>query len=191
MSAALVILPQVWATAEAGPASPVTERKGPHRLRLVGRMEAWGQQAAPAIVSRPLAEANERGNFAFYRKYTEAMLRRSLKMSLEVARVPSMMGQSMFRARVTSYKVRGFDDVVNFVADVDNCVAKLDQSQQHLIRRIGMQQYTHGEFAAMTGLSMRTVIRQYNEALDDLTRIFLRRRMMEPMMASHDPQAER
>ena len=201
MSAALVVLPQVWATVEtASCAYAPLGRKGPHRLRLVGSLAASAQQetipvAVPApppaaIPVRAPVEASERGNYAFYRKYTEAMLHRSMKMSLEVARVPSFMGRSMFRARITSYKIRGFDDVVNFVADIDNCVTKLEQGQQHLVRRIGMQQYTHGEVAAMTGTSLRTIIRRYNDALDDLTRMFLQRRMMEPMMSSHDPRCE-
>ncbi len=192
MSAA-VVLPQVWATAVPERELDVTKRKGPHRLHLVsrlGRVQASAQPVVSVVPLRPLVAAQERGNFAFYRKYTEGMLLRSMKMSLEAARVPSFMGRSMFRTQVTNYKVQGFDDVVNFVADVDNCVAKLEKGQQYLVRRIGMQQYTHGEAAAMTGVSLRTVIRRYNEALDDLTRMFLERKMMEPMMASHDPRCE-
>ncbi len=194
MSAAVVILPQVWATAESRRCSvEVTRKKGPHRLQLVSRLEQVRASAAPVrrvIPVRPLVDAQERGNFAFYRKYTEGMLLRSMRMSLEAARVPSFMGRAMFRTQVTNYKVQGFDDVVNFVADVDNCVAKLEEEQQRLVRRIGMQQYTLAEAAAMSGVSLRTVIRRYNEALDDLTRMFLERKMMEPLMASHDPRCE-
>lgn len=173
MSAAPVlfpaVLPQVWATAS----SPcgVSKRKGPQSLRLVRVPE-------PVVpVKRPVAT-----QFAFYRKYTEGMLRRYMKLSMESGRVPSMLGQEMFRGRVTSYKVRSFEDVVIFVHDVGSCVAKLDSGQQHLIRRIALQEHTQGETAAMLGLSLRTVVRRYAEALDELTRDFLAKRMLEPTM---------
>ncbi len=144
MSAALVILPVVWATE-----APVAER-----------------------VSVP--------ELAFYRKYTEGMLRRYMRLSMEAGRAPSLLGREMFRGKVTNYRVQGFDDVVIFVHDVEKCMAKLDDGQQHLIRRIALQEYTQGETATILGLSLRTVVRRYAEALDELTGIFLERRLLEP-----------
>jgi hypothetical protein len=55
-------------------------------------------------------------NLAFYRKYTEALLRRYVRMSLEAGRVPSLLGQEMFRAKVTHYRIASFEDVV--IADL-------------------------------------------------------------------------
>ncbi len=144
MSAALVILPVVWAT------------------------EA--REAVEAAVPE----------LAFYRKYTEGMLRRYMRLSMEAGRAPSLLGREMFRGKVTNYRVHGFDDVVIFVHDVDRCMAKLDEEQQHLIRRIALQEYTQGETATILGLSLRTVVRRYAEALDRLTGIFLERRLLEP-----------
>jgi hypothetical protein len=120
---------------------------------------------------------------AFYRKYTEAMLQRYVRMSMEFGKVPSLLGQEMFRGKVTSYRVESFEDVVIFLHDVDRCLKKLDAEQQHLISRIALQQYTLVETATLLGLRPRTVIRRYGQALDRLTRIFLMVKMLEPLKA--------
>jgi len=151
VSAAVLVLPQVWASL------PV----------LVESLHA-GEQKRPAP------------GMAFYRKYTEGMLRRYVAMSMEAGRVPSLLGKEMFRAKVTSYAVHSFEDVVIFVYDVEKCMAKLDWEQQLFIRRIAVQQYTQGEVAGMMGLSLRTVIRRYSDALDRLTRIFLEVKLLDP-----------
>ena len=59
---------------------------------------------------------------AFYRKYTEGLLRRYVRLSMEAGRAPSLLGREMFRGNVTNYSVQGFDDVVIFVHDVESCV---------------------------------------------------------------------
>ena len=64
-------------------------------------------------------------NLAFYRKYTEALLRRYVRMSLEAGRVPSLLGQEMFRAKVTHYRIASFEDVVIFLHDIEHCLAQL------------------------------------------------------------------
>ena len=89
----------------------------------------------------------------------------------------------MFRGKVTSYKVHGFDDVVIFVQDVERCLKGMTLAQQHLIERIALQGYTQGETAALLGISLRTIVRRYNAALDELTRLFLRRKMLRPLTA--------
>jgi hypothetical protein len=110
MSAAAVVLPFVWATAP---------------LLLVPR--------EPIRVSHePIAR-----EMAFYRKYTEGMLRRYLRMSMEAGKVPSLLGKEMFRGKVTSYRVESFEDSVIFVHDVERCLVRLDVRQQTLISRIG------------------------------------------------------
>ena len=214
MSAVLMVLPRVWARAEDGSAGepreatehrlqlvsrpagnslPVTERKLPHRLRLVqavGQMRAGAAQAAdgqaeaaahgPILLRRqPAAVAGV--SYEFYRQYTEAMLRRYVKLSMEAGRVPSMLGRELFRGHVSSHKVESFEDVSNFVIDVSRCLRTLDAGQQHLIRRIALEEYTHEETAAMLGMSLRTVIRRYREAVDRLTRVLLERGLMQPL----------
>jgi len=186
MSAALVILPRVWATADAsfsggrrlsltppagqsaGPEPWQLGRKGPRSLRLVSA-EAQPQPASPA----------PRPELAFYRKYTEAMLQRYLKLSLEAGRVPSLMGRELFRGDVSHCTVQGFDDVVIFVHDVGNCIGRLSPGLQHLVRRIALQGYSQGETAAMLGISLRTVTRRYADALDQLTSMLIAGKLLE------------
>ncbi len=127
------------------------------------------------------ATVADHAGYPFYRKYTEGMLRRYGKLSMESGRVPSMLGQEMFRGKVTNYKVHGFDDVVIFVHDVERCLKGMTLVQQHLLQRIALQGYTQGETAALLGISLRTVVRRYNAALDELTRMFLRRKMLQPL----------
>lgn len=182
MSAA-VVLPFVWATTDA---SQVYEQS---KFRCVQRVDpeplAEGLQARSAGRRVARVAAPE---LAFYRKYTEGMLRRYVKLSLESGRTPSLLGQEMFRGKVTSYRVRSFEDVVIFVHDMEKCVGKLESAQQKLIKRIGMQEYTQAEAASMLGLTLRTAIRRYGEALDRLTQILLEVGMLEPLVECGDCQ---
>lgn len=160
------VLPQVWATDGnlAHAVMPVMAEAAP---------EPEAGRAAP-VFRKLLAPGT-----AFYRSYTEAMLRRYGVLRMESGRVPSMLGREMFRGKVTSYRVHGFDDVVIFVLDVERCIRELQPEQQRLILRIGVQEYTFGEASRIFGLTMRSVQRRYFEALDELTSIFLRKRLLE------------
>jgi|HubBroStandDraft_4_1064222.scaffolds.fasta_scaffold309157_1 hypothetical protein len=119
------ILPRVWATASiASAADAVQQRKRPHCLRLV-RASGAQTQAAPALTV-PRTQRTIEPGLAFYRKYTEGMLRRYMEMSMQSGRVPSLLGRELFRGKVTSCRVQGFDDVVIFVHDVGRCLEQLD-----------------------------------------------------------------
>ncbi len=121
---------------------------------------------------------------AFYRKYTEAMLRRYLRLSMEAGRVSSLLGQKeMFRGHTTSYRVRSFEDGVIFVLDVERCLSRLGEVEQMLITRIALQEYTQGETAALLRMGLRTVVRRYAVAMDQLTEMFLTHGLLEPMLA--------
>lgn len=98
MSASAVILPFVWAIGN--------ERVGQH---------------SPEQMHRKPVEPH----MAFYRKYTEAMLRRYMRMSMEAGKVPSLLGQEMFHGNVTSYRVESFEDVVIFLHDVGKCLERV------------------------------------------------------------------
>jgi predicted DNA-binding protein (UPF0251 family) len=126
---------------------------------------------------------------AFYRKYTEGMLRRYVTMSMEAGRVPSLLGKEMFRGKVTNYQVQGFDDVVIFIHDIEACIRKLDDDQQWLIRRIALQQYTQQEASHMLGLKRQTIIRRYNDAMNRLTGILLEVKLLEPFIACQDSRS--
>ncbi len=191
MSAAFVIRPHslVLATVQASEAlsqaKPAWRGKAP--LMLVQacprESDAAEQVQLPQALSLP-AKPGDHVGYQFYRKYTEGMLRRYGKLSMESGRVPSMLGQEMFRGKVTNYKVHGFDDVVIFVHDVERCLKGMTPVQQHLMERIVVQGYTQGETAALLGIPLRTIVRRYNAALDELTRMFLRRKILQPLSAS-------
>lgn len=130
----------------------------------------------PRVFARRATE-----EMAFYRSRTEGMLQRYTRMSMEAGRVPSMLGRELFRARVTNYEVHSFEDVVIFVCDVEKCLEELDALSQKLLKRIAVQQYAICEVAGMMGMSERSVVRRYHEAVDELTSLFLERKLMEPM----------
>jgi len=145
---------------------------------------AQAGQAPAKSVKKPVAGPARliSGDLPFYRKYTEALLRRYVKLSMEAGRSPSLLGQEMFRAKITHYKIHSFEDVVIFVCDVERCLELLEPLQQQLIARIAMQEYTQGEAAAKLGLPVWTAVRRYNESLDKLTSIFLERELLVPIL---------
>ena len=134
----------------------------------------------PIALRRQAVEVQGVG-YAFYRKYTEAMLRRYMTMSFENGRVPSLLGRELFRGQASSFEVHSFEDVSNFVHDIGRCLQTLDAGQRHLVRRIALEEYTMEETAAMLGMSLRTVVRRYREAIDRMTRVLLERKLMAPL----------
>jgi hypothetical protein len=138
----------------------------------------WAIGAELPVLREPTQQLEPQ--VAFYRKYTEALLRRYVRMAMEAGKVPSLLGQEMFRGKVTNYRVGNFDDVVIFLHDVDRCLEKLDPAQQDLVSRIALQQFTINETAELLGLPPRSVVRRYGQALDRLTKLFLNAEMLEP-----------
>lgn len=118
--------------------------------------------------------------FAFYRKHTEALLRRYMQISMEMGRTPSLLGNYVFRGKVSSYRIHTFEDNVIFLFDVEKGLRRLDSSGQELIARIALQDYTQQETAELTGQSVRSIIRKYGETLDRLTSIFLELNLLNP-----------
>lgn len=113
-----------------------------------------------------------------YRARTEAMLRKYCTLSVELGRVPSLLGREFFRSRVTSYRMHNFEDVVIFVYDMERCLEKLDDASRQIIARVAVQEYTYEEAARMLGYSARSVERKYPEALDRLSSVLLQAGML-------------
>src|SRR5215467_16112389 len=61
-----------------------------------------------------------------YRERTIALLRRYLRISIEVGRLPSLLGRELFRSKVTSYRMTSFEDGVIFVRDVERALEQLN-----------------------------------------------------------------
>ena len=163
MSMTFTILPMVWATED-----------------FLAPTELSPAHASPAIDRK----RQQRQEMAIYRRYTEAILRRYLKMSMEAGRAPSLLGREMFRGRVTAYQVHSFEDVVIFVHDVEKCLAELDDEQRYFIDRFALQEYTHDEGTLLTGMTRRTMVRRYEDALDRLSRVLLAKGLLEVQKCS-------
>jgi len=151
MSAALT-LPYVWATAAT---TTVASTAPQHR--------AAGQHA---------------GGIPFYRRRTENVLRRYLRASMAVGRVPSIAADITLRGRTSSYQMKNFEDVVIFAIDVEKCLKVLDAASLKLVVKIAIQDYLFQDVAAQSGSDVRTVARNYGRALDRLTEEFLKRDLL-------------
>lgn len=148
--------------------------------RVQARGTAQRDAAAPAVqTAAPAADATAEVEVAFYRKYTEGMLRRYMYRSMEIGRVPSLLGDFSFRGRSSSRKAYTFEDAIVFVHDVERCLTRLSPLERELVGRIALQEYTQAEAAELLGMSVRTVVRRYADALDRLTHVFLRLKLMQ------------
>lgn len=108
-----------------------------------------------------------------YREHTIGLLRRYFRLSVELGRLPSLLGREFFRARVSSYRLSTFEDAVIIVHDIDRCLEKLEPMGRQMIARMVFQEYTAEETANLLHCARRTVIRRYMEALDRLSEVFL------------------
>lgn len=109
-----------------------------------------------------------------YRDRTAALLRRYARLSVEVGRLPSVLGREFFRAKITSYHMSTFEDTVIFVHDVERSLEKLDSFKKKLIGMVVLEEYSQEEAARLLQCSPRTVGRHIYEAIDGLSEIFLR-----------------
>jgi hypothetical protein len=138
---------------------------------------------AVAQPSLPVNRTRTIEGYAFYRRHTIALLNRFLRISMELGRSPSLLGNVVFRGRVSSYRLSTFEDLVLFVIDVEKCLRQLDRTSQAVIAHMVFEDYTALETATMLGESLRSVLRRHGEALDHLTRLFLDSGLMEPQKA--------
>jgi hypothetical protein len=109
-----------------------------------------------------------------YRDRTIGMLKRYLRLSIEVGRLPSLLGREFFRTRVTSYTVGTFEDAVIFVHDVERALEKLDEFEKKLVAKMVFQEYSQDEAARLLGCGRRTLVRRFPEMIDKLSEIFLK-----------------
>lgn len=103
----------------------------------------------------------------WYRDRTIALLKRYMRLSVEVGRLPSLLGP--------------FEDVVIFVHDVERSLEKLDGFSPKLIAKIVLQEYSESEAARLPGCSLRHVERYFPQALDQLSETFLKGDPLKPM----------
>jgi hypothetical protein len=150
----------------------------------------------PAEYPRPGADADQMGipadaqasnrnpDLWLYRDRTVALLRRYLRLSIEVGRMPSLLGREFFRTRVTSYGASTFEDSVIFVHDVERSLQELNEFEKKLIAKIVLQRFSKEEAGRLLGCGYRTVERLFPEALDRVSEIFLKRRILTGLPSS-------
>ena len=129
----------------------------------------WSPQSIDAVMNTGPYDPD----IWLYRQRTIGLLKRYLRMSVEVGRLPSLLGREFFRTRVTSCRVGTFEDAVIFVHDVERSLQQLDDFEQKLIATIVMQEHTHDEASIILKCWRRTVGRRFTEALDKLSDFFL------------------
>lgn len=108
-----------------------------------------------------------------YRDRTVALLKRYARASVEVGRLPSLLGREFFRARVTSYSMASFEDVVIFVYDMEHAINRLGPLEKKLIAMNVVEEYTQGEIARLLGCTRRWIEFRIPEAIDEMSRILL------------------
>ncbi|HVG26743.1 MAG TPA: hypothetical protein VM865_03975 [Acidobacteriaceae bacterium] len=159
--------------------------------RTVSVPRIWAVAAPmPREVRTTVARPEPKVELGFYRKYTEALLRRYLRVSMEAGRVPSVMSRDMFRGHVSSYRMHTFEDAVVFCIDTERCLGRLNRQDQQLIQRIALQAYTQAEAAPLVGMSLRSCVQKYGQALDRLTEMFLRAGLLEPLKGCQEDDEE-
>jgi hypothetical protein len=122
-----------------------------------------------SVSNHPLREAE----LWLYRSRTTALLRRYLRYSIEVGRLPSILGRELFRSKVTSYRMSSFEDAVIFVYDVERALNQVSAFGQLLIATMIFQEYSQDEAAEQLRCARRTICREFPEALDRISEIFL------------------
>lgn len=127
----------------------------------------------------PLARPKPIIGFALYRKHTLALLQRYLRMSMELGRAPSVLGRITLRGRVSSYRLRTFEDRLIFILDVEKCIDRLDRLSQQVVAHVALEAYSLVEAAGLTRESERSLARIYGAAMDRLTALFLQRGLLE------------
>jgi hypothetical protein len=172
-----------WMAAEAGrPPVFTPEETGDH-----GGGSGAGLGHEPSGLAEILREyeeirkEEETRERRILRGRTVGMLRRFLRYSLETGRLPSLLGQEFFRAKVTCYNVGTFEDRVIFVHDMERCLDRLDEFSRQLIARHVLQEHDRWATARLLGCNEKTVRRCTPLALDRLAGILVEVGMLKPV----------
>lgn len=131
----------------------------------------------PPSASRPQPAPEMRA----YRGRTRALLRRYARMSVELGRLPSIVGREYFRSDLRSARTASFEDVVIFVHDMERCLEQLNASERDLIALVIVQGYNFREAARRLRCARATLFRNLPRVLDRLSGILLEARLLAPL----------
>jgi DNA-directed RNA polymerase specialized sigma24 family protein len=113
-----------------------------------------------------------------YRNHCVSLLRRYFSMSIEVGRLPAILGRELFTTRTETYHAHSFEDTVVFVIDIERCLDRLHPFDKELIALIILQEYTQEEAARIVHLTERQVRNRLCDAIDAVSAMFLEKRML-------------
>jgi len=116
-----------------------------------------------------------------YRRKVVGMLHRYMRYSMDVGRLPSLVGREVFRSKVSKYTMVTFEDRVIFVHDMETCLSRLDVFTRDVLGRVVLQEYDHEEAAQLLGCTRMTVHRKLLEGLDRLADILLEVDLLSPL----------
>jgi RNA polymerase sigma factor (sigma-70 family) len=120
-----------------------------------------------------------------YRPRTVALLRRYARASIEVGRLPSLLGREVFCARLRSQRKASFEDTVVFVADIERTLEELDPLEKKLVAMYVLEEYTVSEISRLLSCSEKTTQRLMHETIDQLSRLLLTRKLLAQLPAPH------
>lgn len=127
----------------------------------------------PRAQSRSDRELARDMEFAPYRSQTVTLLRRYFNASLQVGRMPQILGREVFRARTSHRKVLGLEDLMIFTHDFERFLARLQQQEKELIATLIFKEHSQDQVAQITGLTRFWVRARYFRAIDAVTQMSL------------------
>ena len=157
------------------PASPSCAELSREHFPADSRNETEGADVAEPIEDAYFASSASGCNpdLWLYRERTIGLLKRYLRLSIEVGRLPSLLGRELFRSKVTSYRMATFEDAVIFVHDVERILDQLDAFSKDLVAVIIFQDHSQDAAARILRCTRRTICRQFPEAVDVISEKFL------------------
>lgn len=147
-------------------------------VRTWQRVQLSRQQAHSLASRRAAKDGSLDPGLWVYRQRTAALLQRYFRLSLEIGRLPSVLGREFFRARFNRQRRVSFEDAVIFVHDLEHCLEQLDGFSQQVLVWVVLQGYSQEETSRLLGCARRTVSRHIPEALDRLSQVLLHEGML-------------
>jgi hypothetical protein len=149
-------------------------------------MKTFPGNSGLKIVPGSRARQAEISNLSAYRPYTRALLRRYFRMAVDIGRLPSVLGGLCFRARVSSYKLRTFEDAVIFVHDIERVFDRIERPLLEIVAGVILLDYSIPEAARRLGITVQRAERRYAAALDSLSAILLEVHLLRPVFTTGD-----
>ena len=128
----------------------------------------------------------ERETLAAYRPYTRALIKRYFRLAVDIGRLPSVLGGLCFRARVSSYRLRTFEDSVIFVHDIERVFDRMERHAMEIVAGVLLLEYSIPEAALRLGITVQRAERRYAAALDALSSALLEVGLLRPVFESSE-----